>query len=156
VASYPQDRVIHKSIHRFIHSFYPSYPQVYPQVVLVSVGTYDLCFLFGPFFIHKIRELSTVSVDKCDVLWKLYGQLSTGFPRPVDGLWKKQAFNACFLLQIPGPGGGGSPFAFYLLGDLVYLGEDVAVAVYEVGDFGGGVHDGGVVASAEGLPYFGE
>ena len=41
-------------------------------------------------------------------------------------------------------------FAFYLVGDLVYLVEDVAVAVYKVGDFGVGVHDGGVVATAEG------
>ena len=32
----------------------------------------------------------------------------------------------------------------------MYLVEDIAVAVYEVGDFGVGVHDGRVVASAEG------
>ena len=43
---------------------YPQfYPQVYPQVVLVSVGTYGLLFLFGAIFIHRVRELSTVSVD---------------------------------------------------------------------------------------------
>src|ERR671916_2144660 len=41
-------------------------------------------------------------------------------------------------------------------GDLVYLGEGIAVAVYEVGYLGGGVHDGRVVAAAEGLPYLGE
>jgi hypothetical protein len=41
-------------------------------------------------------------------------------------------------------------FAFDVVGDLVYLVEDVAVAVYKVGDFGVGVHDGGVVATAEG------
>jgi hypothetical protein len=107
VASYPQDRVIHNSIHRFIHRFYPSYPQVYPQVALVSVGTYDLHFLFWAIFIHRLRELSTETVDNSDALWKLFGQLSTGFRRPVDGLWKKQAFNAYFVLQIPDPGGGG-------------------------------------------------
>ena len=43
-----------------------------------------------------------------------------------------------------------------MVGDLVYLGEGVAVAVYEVGYLGGGVHDGRVVAAAEGLPYLGE
>ena len=107
MASYPQDRVIHIFIHIFIHRFYPSYPQVYPQAALVSAGTYNLHFLFEAIFIHRIRELSTEAVDNCVVLWKLFGQLSTGFRRPVDGLWKKQAFNACFLLQIPGPGGGG-------------------------------------------------
>src|SRR3712207_3113562 len=41
-------------------------------------------------------------------------------------------------------------------GDLVYLGEGVAIAVYEVGYLGGGVHDGRVVAAAEGLPYLRE
>jgi hypothetical protein len=89
MASYPQPGVIHNSIHRFIHRFYPSYPQVYPQVVLVSIGTYDLYFLFEAIIIHRIRELSTVSVDNYDVLWKLFGQLSTGFRRPVDGLWTR-------------------------------------------------------------------
>jgi len=42
-----------------------------------------------------------------------------------------------------------STLAFDLVGDLVYLGEGVAVAVDEVTDLGGGVHDGGVVAAAE-------
>ena len=35
-----------------------------------------------------------------------------------------------------------SAFAFDVVGDLVYLVEDVAVAVYKVGYFGGCVHDG--------------
>jgi hypothetical protein len=94
VPSYPQDRVIHNSIHRFIHRFYPSYPQVYPQALLVSAGTYDLLFLFKAIFIHRLWELSTETVDKCGLLWKLFGRLSTGFRRAVDGLWIKQAFNA--------------------------------------------------------------
>ena len=46
--------------------------------------------------------------------------------------------------------------AFDVVGDLVYLVEDVAVAVYEFGDFGGRVHDGGVVAAAEGLADLGQ
>jgi hypothetical protein len=107
VPSYPQVGVIHNSIHRFIHRFHPSYPQVYPQVVLVPVGTYDLLFLFGAIFIHNNPELSTETVDNSGLLWKLFGRLSTGFRRAVDGLWIKQAFNACFVLQNPGPGGGG-------------------------------------------------
>ena len=49
-----------------------------------------------------------------------------------------------------------STLAFDLVGDLVYLGEGVAVAVDEVTDLGGGVHDGGVVAATEGLPYLGQ
>jgi hypothetical protein len=73
-------------------------------------------------------------------------------------MWTEYAFNAFFVLQSPGPGGGGwrSSFAFDLLGDLVYLGEDIAVAIYEVGYLCRGVHDGGMVASAESLPYLGE
>src|SRR5215211_6786548 len=50
----------------------------------------------------------------------------------------------------------GSTFAFDLVGDLVYLAEGVAVAVYEVGYLGGGVHDGGMVAAAEGFSYLGK
>ena len=76
----------------------------------------------------------------------------------MDRLWTEYTFNAYFVLQSPVPGGGGSgsPFTLDLLGDLMYLGEDVAVAVYEVGYLGRGVHYGGMVTSAEGLPYFGE
>src|SRR5215212_6538533 len=158
VPSYPQDRVIHNSIHNFIHRFYPSYPQVYPQVVIISKVPISLNSLIGADFIHSLEELSTISVDNQPWLWKDPGELSTGRRGPVDGLWTEYTFNAYFVLQSPIPGGGGleSSFALHLLGDLVYLGEDVAVAVYEVGDLCGGVHDGGVVASSEGLPYLGE
>jgi hypothetical protein len=45
---------------------------------------------------------------------------------------------------------GSLALAFDVVGDLVYLVEDVTVAVYEVGDLGVGVHDGGVVAATEG------
>jgi hypothetical protein len=38
----------------------------------------------------------------------------------------------------------------------MYLGEDIAVAVYEVGYLCRGVHNGGMIASAEGFPYLGE
>src|SRR5215213_1628094 len=52
--------------------------------------------------------------------------------------------------------GRGSTLAFNLVGDLVYLGEGVAVAIDEVTYLGGGVHDGGVVAAAERLTYLRE
>jgi hypothetical protein len=52
--------------------------------------------------------------------------------------------------------GGSSSLAFDVVGDLVYLVEDVAVAVDEFGDFGGCVHDGGVVSTAESLADFGQ
>jgi hypothetical protein len=158
VSSYPQDKVIHNSIHNFIHRFYPSYPQVYPQVVLISKVPTSLNSLFGTDFIHRMEELSTISVDNWPWLWKDSEELSTGPRRPVDRLWTEYTFNAYFVLQSPVPRGGGleSSLALNLLGDLVYLGEDVAVAVYEVGDLCGGVHHGGMVASAEGLPYLGQ
>src|ERR687893_661899 len=62
------------------------------------------------------------------------------------------------VLQCPYPGGKGlrSSLAFDLLCYFVYLGEDIAVAVDEVGYLRGGVHDGGVVPPAEGLPYLGQ
>src|ERR671914_341905 len=47
----------------------------------------------------------------------------------------------------------GSTLAFDLVGDLVYLGEGVAVAVDEVAYLRGSVHHRGVVAAAERLPY---
>src|SRR5215211_4792392 len=158
VASYPQGGVIHDSIHRFIHRFYPSYPQVYPQAKLRSNATNCLSPLFTTIFIHSLQDLSTISVDKSCKLWKLFEDLSTGQRHLVDRLWTEYTFNAYFVLQSPVPRGGGLrlPFAFDLLGDLVYLGEDIAVAVNEVGDLCGGVHNGGMVASAEGLPYLGE
>jgi hypothetical protein len=158
VPSYPQARVVHNSIHRFIHRFYPSYPQVYPQVSLHSNVTNCLNSSFIAVFIHRLEELSTVSVDKWARLWKVSEDLSTGCRRLVDRLWTEYTFNAYFVLQspIPGGGGSGSPFTFDLLGDLMYLGEDIAVAVYEVGYLCRGVHNGGMVAPAEGLPYLGE
>jgi hypothetical protein len=158
VASYPQDRVVHISIHNFIHRFYPSYPQVYPQVSIESNATNCQKVLFSTIFIHNLAELSTVSVDNSSRLWKHSGDLSTGWRRPVDRLWTEYTFNAYFVLQSPVPGGGGSgsPFTLDLLGDLMYLGEDIAVAVYEVGYLCRGVHNGGMVAPAEGLPYLGE
>jgi hypothetical protein len=158
VPSYPQAGVVHIFIHRLIHRFYPSYPQVYPQVVLQSNVTTYLNCSFVAIFIHSLEKLSTISVDNWPALWKVSGDLSTGRPHPVDRLWIEYTFNAYFVLQYPVPGGGGlgSPFALDLVGDLMYLGEDVPVAVYEVGYFGRGVHNGGVVASAEGLPYLGE
>ncbi len=48
-----------------------------------------------------------------------------------------------------------SPFAFDVVGDLMDLVEGVAVAVYEVGYFACGVHDGGVIATAEGATDLG-
>ena len=63
---------------------------------------------------------------------------------------------SCYNLLALGEGGFGSPLAFYLLGEFVDLGEDVAVAVDEVGYLRGGVHNGRVVASAECFPYFGQ
>src|SRR5215211_6365398 len=156
--SYPQAKVVHDSIHRFIHRFYPSYPQVYPQASLHSNVTICLDSSFTAVFIHSLEELSTISVDKWAGLWKVSGDLSTERPRPVDTLWTEHTFNAYFVLQspIPGGGGSGSPFTLDLLGDLMYLGEDIAVAVYEVGYLCRGVHNGGMVAPAEGLPYLGE
>ena len=47
-------------------------------------------------------------------------------------------------------------FAFDVVGDLVDLVEDVAVAVYKVRDLARCVHDGRVVSAAEGASYFGE
>ena len=156
--SYPQAKVVHISIDRFIHRFYPSYPQVYPQVFLHTNVTNRLNSSFIAAFIHSLEELSTEIVDKWTRLWKVSEDLSTGGRRPVDRLWTEYTFNAYFVLQSPVPGGGGSgsSFALDLLGDLMYLGEDVAVAIYEVGDLCRGVHNGGMVASAEGLPYLGE
>ena len=52
--------------------------------------------------------------------------------------------------------GRRSTLAFDLVGDLVYLGEGVAVTVDEVAYLGGGVHDGGVVAASEGLADLGK
>jgi hypothetical protein len=158
VPSYPQAGVVHISIHRFIHRFYPSYPQVYPQVLLISNATSYLNSSFTAVFIHNLDELSTVSVDNWSELWTVSEDLSTGHLQPVDRLWTEYKFNAYFVLQSPIPGGGGSGLSFTLdlLGDLMYLGEDIAVAVYEVGDLGGGVHNGRMVAPAEGLPYLGE
>jgi hypothetical protein len=158
VPSYPQAGVVHNSIHRFIHRLYPSYPQVYPQVSLQSNVTICLNCSFIAVFIHSLEKLSTISVDKWTTLWKVSGDLSTGWRRPVDSLWIEYAFNAYFVLQSPIPGGGGlgSPFALDLLGDLMYLGEDVPVAIDEVGYLCCGVHYGGMVASSEGLPYLGE
>src|SRR5215211_619875 len=156
--SYPQAKVVHDSIHRFIHRFYPSYPQVYPQASLHSNVTICLNSSFTAVFIHSLEDLSTISVDKWAGLWKVSGDLSTGRRRPVDRLWTEYTFNAYFVLQspIPGGGGSGSPFTLDLLGNLMYLGEDIAVAVYEVGYLCRGVHNGGMVASAEGFPYLGE
>ena len=156
--SYPQAGVVHNSIHRFIHRFYPSYPQVYPQVFINANVTTCLDSSFIAVFIHSLEELSTEVVDKWTWLWKVSDDLSTRRRRPVDRLWTECAFNAYFVLQSPVPGGGGlgSPFALDLLGDLMYLGEDIAVAVYEVGYLCRGVHNGGMVAPAEGLPYLGE
>jgi hypothetical protein len=158
VSSYPQVRVVHNSIHKFIHRFYPSYPQVYPQVSLHSNVTNRLNPSFITVFIHSLGELSTETVDKWTRLWKISGDLSTERPCPVDRLWTKYTFNVYFVLQSPVPGGGGSgsPFTLDLLGDLMYLGENIAVAVYEVGYLCRGVHNGGMVAPAEGLPYLGE
>jgi hypothetical protein len=158
VPSYPQAEVVHNSIHRFIHRLYPSYPQVYPQVSLQPYVTTYLNSSFITDLIHSLGKLSTISVDKWTTLWKVSDDLSTGRRRPVDRLWIEYAFNAYFVLQYPVPGGGGLglSFALDLLGDLMYLGEDVPVAVYEVGYLGRGVHNGGVVAPAEGLPYLGE
>lgn len=156
--SYPQAKVVHNSIHRFIHRFYPSYPQVYPQVSLHSNVTNCLNSSFIAAFIHRLENLSTETVDKWTRLWKVSDDLSTERRHPVDRLWTEYTFNAYFVLQSPIPGGGGlgSPFTLDLLGDLMYLGEDIAVAVYEVGYLCRGVHNGGMVASAEGLPYLGE
>jgi hypothetical protein len=158
VASYPQAEVIHNSIHTLIHRFCPSYPQVYPQVSLHSNATTCLNPLIAAVFIHSLEKLSTEIVDNRTELWKLSGDLSTGCPPPVDRLWTEYTFNAYFVLQSPDPGGGGSgsPFALDLLSDLMYLGEGVAVAIYEVGYLRRGVHNRGMVPSAEGLPYLGE
>ena len=156
--SYPQARVVHNSIHRFIHRFYPSYPQVYPQVSLHSNVTNCLNSSFIAVFIHRLEDLSTETVDKWTRLWKVSDDLSTERRHLVDRLWTEYTFNAYFVLQSPIPGGEGSrsPFTLDLLGDLMYLGEDIAVAVYEVGYLCRGVHNGGMVAPAEGLPYLGE
>ena len=51
---------------------------------------------------------------------------------------------------------GGLSLAFDVEGDLVYLVEDVAITVYEVGDFGRRVHHCGVVTAAECLADFGQ
>src|SRR5215212_7465829 len=132
VASYPQGGVVHNFIHRFIHRFYPSYPQVYPQAGLRVNATNCLNPLFTSIFIHSLEDLSTEIVDNRLWLWKLSGDLSTGRRRLVDRLWTEYTSNAYSVLQSPLPGGGGlgSSFALDLLGDLVYLGEDIAVAVY--------------------------
>ena len=138
---------------------YPQfYPQVYPQASLHSNATNCLNYLFSADFIHSLGDLSTEPVDKWSRLWKLSGELSTGRRCPVDKVWIEYTFNAYFVLQSPYPGGGGSgsSLALYLLGDLVYLGEGIAVAVYEVGYLCRGMHNGGMVASSEGLPYLGE
>src|SRR5919199_1896996 len=88
--------------------------------------------------------------------------LSTARRGSVDGLWTDHTFYARRVLQNPSPGGKElrgekrSTLAFDVVGDLVYLGEGVAVAIYEVGYLGGSVHDGRVVAATEGLPYLGE
>ena len=139
-------------------NFYPSYPQVYPQVSLYSKVTNCLNSSSIAVLIHSSEELSTETVDNWARLWKVSDDLSTGRRRPVDRLWTEHTFNAYFVLQspIPGGGGSGSPFTLDLLGDLMYLGEGIAVAVYEVGYLCGGVHNGGMVASAEGLTYLGE
>jgi hypothetical protein len=144
------------------------YPQVYPQITPLLSTIHPQVFIdanvttclnssFFAVFIHSLEELSTTSVDKWTWLWKISDDLSTRRRLPVDRLWTEYAFDAYFVLQSPIPrgGGSGSPFALDLVGDLMYLGEDVAVAVYEVGDLCSGVHNGGMVASAEGLPYLG-
>jgi hypothetical protein len=158
VASYPQPGVVHNSIHRSIHRFYPSYPQVYPQASIVSNATNCLNSSVTAAFIHSLEELSTEIVDNRTGLWKVSDDLSTGRHRPVDRLWIEYTFNAYFVLQSPVPRGGGSrsPFTLDLLGDFMYLGEDIAVAIYEVGYLCRGVHNGGMVSPAEGLPYLGE
>ena len=132
MASYPQDRIVHNSIHRFIHRFYPSYPQVYPQVSIRSNIITCLNSSITAVFIHSLEELSTETVDNWTGLWKVSDDLSTGQGRLVDRLWIEYTSNAYFVLQSPIPGGEGSrsPFTLDLLGDLMYLGEDIAVAVY--------------------------
>jgi hypothetical protein len=132
VASYPQAGVVHISIHRFIHRLYPSYPQVYPQASIVSNAADCLNSSDTADFIHSLEELSTETVDNQTRLWKVSDDFSTGRRRPVDRLWIKYTFNAYFVLQSPIPegGGSGSSFALDLLCDLMYLGEDIAVAVY--------------------------
>ncbi len=73
-------------------------------------------------------------------------------------VWTSHKLYACGLLQSRYPWGEGqlSTLAFDLVCKLVDLGEGVAVAVDEVRYLGGGVHDGRVVAAAEGLPNFGK
>jgi hypothetical protein len=107
LATYPQDKVVHNSIHNFIHRYYPSYPQLYPQASLRSNATNCLNPFASALFIHSLEELSTVSVDNRTGLWKLSGELSTGWRCVVDRLWTEYTFNAYFVLQSPFPGGRG-------------------------------------------------
>jgi hypothetical protein len=112
----------------------------------------------SPEIFHSQAHLSTETVDNWTGLWKVSDDLSTRQGRLVDRLWIEYTSNAYFVLQSPIPGGEGSrsPFTLDLLGDLMYLGEDITVAVYEVGYLCRSVHNGGMVASAEGLPDLGE
>ena len=131
-------------------------------------------------FIHRyfyIRMLQTALIPLSSLLlstvWKSYpqklwisgpgcGRFLRTYPQEDGALWIGCGQNthsmhiSCYNLLTLGGGGSGSSLALNLLGDLVYLGEDVAVAIYEVGDLCRGVHNGGMVASAEGLPYLGE
>src|SRR3712207_4228745 len=58
--------------------------------------------------------------------------------------------------SLAAPGSGASAFALDLVGYFVDLVKDVAVAVYEVGDLGGRVHHGRVVAATEGAADLGQ
>src|SRR5215216_5555756 len=116
----------------------------------------------APLAVHSLKDLSTELVDKSARLWTSPDGLSTISSRLVDELWTDQGLNACWVLQSSLPGGKGararqaSTLAFNEVGNLVYLAKRVALAVYEVAYLRGGVHDGRVVATAEGFPYLGE
>ena len=61
------------------------------------------------------------------------------------GLGSAEVWRACFLA-----------FALNVVGDLVDLVKDIAVAVNEVGDLARRVHNGRVIAAAEGASDLGE
>src|SRR5215208_5957046 len=63
--------------------------------------------------------------------------------RAIDG---KPCYSAFFSCQLK----AFSAFDFDVVGDFVDLVKDVAVAIYEVRDLGGCVHNGRVVPAAEG------
>ena len=133
-------------IHRFIHR------RLSDQMLQST------CISYSPPF------LSTGSETYPQFLWITdpgCGNFLGTYPQGVIVLWigcGQNTYSMHISCYNPLSLGGGmrSPLAFDLLGDLVYLGEDVAVAVYEVRNLCRSVHNGGMVASAEGLPYLGE